>query len=292
MRSAAVDIGTNTLLMTIGERAPDGTLRVLRDEHSIARLGAGVETSGNIGSEAIERATNILRHYRTICDELNVQTVVAVGTSALRDAANRDEVCAALGNIIGTEIRVIDGATEAALSFIGTAESKSPAIVIDIGGGSSEIIAGRNGLIECRESVNIGAVRLTERFFNTLPPEKEAVSAVTEFIFRQLPDTLPAYHPIAVAGTATTLAAIACGGFFPERIHGYKLSLDEATVITERLLRLSLPEIIAIPGVHSQRADILPAGAVILISIMKKFAWSTCTINTRGLRFGVLLEII
>ncbi|GAB1430755.1 Ppx/GppA phosphatase family protein [Ignavibacteria bacterium] len=292
MRVAAIDIGTNTLLMTIGERTHGGTLRVLRDEHSIARLGAGVDAAGNIGSEAIERAANILRHYRTICDELNVQTVVAVGTSALRDAANRDKVCAALGNIIGAEIRVIDGATEAALSFRGTTESNAPAVVIDIGGGSTEIIAGRNCLIEYRESVNIGAVRLTERFFDTLPPKKETVYAVTEFIFRQLPDTLPTYHPIAVAGTATTLAAIACGGFFPERIYGYKLSLDEATAITERLLRLSPPEIIAIPGVHSQRADILPAGAVILISIMKKFNLNACTISTRGLRFGVLLEII
>lgn len=294
MIAAAIDIGTNTLLLTVGERLPDCTVRILRDEHSIARLGAGVDAAGNIGREAIGRAAEILRRYRNICDEADVNLVAAVGTSALRDAANRDEVCAELGSVIGTEIRIIDGETEAALSFSGSVECAESAIVLDIGGGSTEIIAGRGGTIEYRTSMNIGAVRLTERFFGSFPPAPEMVAAVSEAISEQLPVGIPAYPMTAVAGTPTTLAAIALElqVFSPEKVHNFHLTLETVRSLAEMLLRKPLPEILALPGVHPQRADILPAGALILKVAMEKFGYSHCTVSTRGLRFGVLEEML
>lgn len=294
MRAAAIDIGTNTLLLTIGERQPDGTTRIIRDEHSIARLGAGVDAAGSINRAAIERAKEILRTYVAICTESGVTRIAAVGTSALRDAANSAEVCAELGAVAGTEIRVIDGETEAALSFRGTVEGNAPALVLDIGGGSTEFIAGRNGVIEYRTSSNIGAVRLTERFFTATPPERRVVAAVCEVIAQATPRTLPHYPLTAVAGTPTTLATLALSltAFSAEKVHGFRLTAEKIHELTAHLLALRADEVAALPGVNPLRADILPAGALILQTIMQTLGISSCTVSVKGLRYGVLEECL
>lgn len=294
MRAAAIDIGTNTLLLTIGERQTDGAIRILRDEHSIARLGAGVDASGCINRAAIERAKDILQAYTAICRETGVERIAAVGTSALRDAANRAEVCAELETIIGHDIRIIDGETEASLSFRGTVEGHTSALVLDIGGGSTELIAGSNGVIEYRTSINIGALRLTERFFKTLPPHSDTLAPVCELLSQATPLNIPNYPLIAVAGTPTTLAAIALAleVFSAEKVHGFRLTAEKIAELTGHLLTLSVEDISSLPGVNPLRADILPAGALILQMVMQTLGYSYCTVSTKGLRYGVLEECL
>lgn len=289
--SAAIDIGTNTLLMLIGEEQ-NGVLKIIRDEHSIARLGEGVDAFKTIQPQAIERAVMILKKYREICDKLGVSQIRAVATSAMRDAKNREEVCENFKNILKKDIEIISGDEEAQMSFAGTVENSELSTVIDIGGGSTEIITGKTPQIQSRISINIGAVRMTERFLKEKPALKENIAAAQNEIRRQLLKAGKRETGIlyAVAGTPTTLAAIGQGlkDFSRESIHGYVLKAETVEEILERLLKSSLEEIVKIPGVHPQRADILPAGALILKEILEFLKADSCVVSTQGLRYGVL----
>ncbi|MBK9246903.1 MAG: Ppx/GppA family phosphatase [Ignavibacteria bacterium] len=293
---ASIDIGTNTVLLTIAELSPiNGSLTILDDVHSIARLGQGVDTTGKIAEEAISRVENILKNYRTICDEYSEITIKAVGTSCLRDASNSREVCDRLSLAIGVSIEVLSGDEEARFCYIGTVEDDSPATIIDIGGGSTEIISGRNGTIEFGTSIDIGAVRLTERYFNELPVSDEIIEYAKGEIYRAL-TSLPQFefHAItAVAGTPTTVAAMVLQlkDYNAELIHNYQLYYKDIQQVATQLSTLTKEEIIALPGVHPKRADILLAGVLLLKSIMEFSGRNVCTVSTKGLRYGVLKEM-
>jgi exopolyphosphatase / guanosine-5'-triphosphate,3'-diphosphate pyrophosphatase len=346
LRAAAIDIGTNTLLMTIGEaskhedseRMPSAqaTVTILRDEHAIARLGAGVDASRTITEAGIERASEILRRYAAICREENVETVACVTTSAVRDASNAEHVIAALSAALGHPVRVISGEEEARLSFVGSAElpasttsqsATNLTTVMDIGGGSTEFVTGSQDGIASRVSLQLGAVRLHERFFCApssytphtshapLPPSTEALNTARAEIQAQLTQHVQqAQHvqhvPLSeyaaqrtehkhtaltgVGGTFTTLAAIDLGlkEFNAASVHGHTLSRETVGTITTMLLRSSLSELLANPAIHPQRADILPAGALILHESMTFLSLDSCTVSTRGLRYGVLYEAL
>lgn len=292
---AAIDIGTNTILMVVGE-VRNGVLNIIRDEHSIARLGEKVDVLKKIQPQAIERAAVIIKKYRAICDELGVVKIRAVATSAMRDAENRDEVCEVFKSLLKTDIEIIPGEEEARLSYLGTAENHDLSTVIDIGGGSTEIVTGESLHIGSRISLNIGAVRFTERFLKEKPALQENITAAENEIRAQLfkaggrtPGTI-----YAVAGTPTTLAAIAQGlqEFSRDTIHGYVLKLDVIEGILEKLLKSSLEEIVEIRGVHPQRADILPAGALILKEILHFLKADSCVVSAQGLRYGVLKSML
>lgn len=294
-RIAAIDIGTNTLLMTVADVAEDGSMTILDDIHSIARLGQNVDASRIIQPEARKRAIAILINYKLKCNELNVQEIRAVGTSCLRDAANRDEVCTEFELALGSPIEVISGDEEARLCFVGTVENDAPTTIVDIGGGSTEIICGHGKEITFHKSLDIGAVRLTERYFRTLPPTTtqvqtafDEVRATIYTIDKQL------FYPIrAVAGTPTTLAAVTMGldTYNPSKIHNYLLGALSIHILLRELLSNSLEEIRTIPGVHPGRADILPAGALILHEILNYADQLKCTVSIKGLRYGVLKEM-
>ncbi len=279
--------------MIIGELLPNGTVKIVRDEHSIARLGAGVDSTRMISREGIERAVAILKNYRNICGEMEVQAIRAVGTSALRDASNRGDVCEALADAIGQPIYVINGGLEARLSFSGATDgSGKPAMVIDIGGGSTEITAGCNNRIEFNTSINIGAVRLTERFFPELPASPANIDLCFKFILKKLPKEIPHYPMAVVAGTPATLASILLGGFSAKDVHGFRLTSEAVASLAQRLLCLPIDEIVKIPGVHAQRADILPTGALILKAVLELYKYDFCTVNLYGLRYGVLKDML
>ncbi|MES2767478.1 MAG: Ppx/GppA phosphatase family protein [Bacteroidota bacterium] len=292
---AAIDIGTNTLLMLIGEEQ-NSALKIIRDEHSIARLGEGVDAFKTIQPQAIERAVTIVKEYREICDELGVSEIRAVATSAMRDAKNREEVCEIFKNILKADIEIISGDEEAQMSFSGTVENSELSTVIDIGGGSTEIITGKASNIESRISINIGAVRMTERFLKDKPGSKERIAEAQEEIRQQLLKAGARETGIiyAVAGTPTTLAAIAQGlkDFSRKSIHGYVLKIETVNEILEKLLQSSLEEVLKIPCVHPQRADILPAGALILKEILHFLKADSCVVSTQGLRYGVLKSMV
>ena len=294
-RIAAIDIGTNTLLMTIADVSIHGEVTIIDDIHSIARLGQNVDSSRNIQLDAQQRASSILSSYKQRCNELNVEKIKAVGTSCLRDSANQTKTCTEFGQILGCEIEVISGEEEARLCFIGTVENNEPTTIIDIGGGSTEIISGYGDTIVFRKSLDIGAVRLSERYFKKLPASTANVQSAFDEV-RALIQTIDKqfFFPLrVVAGTPTTLAAICLGleHYNAQKIHNYSLGTLSVHIILRELLELTLDEIIEMPGVHKDRADILTAGTLILHEFLHHSDQLKCTVSTKGLRFGILKEM-
>jgi exopolyphosphatase / guanosine-5'-triphosphate,3'-diphosphate pyrophosphatase len=303
---SALDIGTNTILMVIGKLEANGKITILSDEHSIARLGKGVDANGTISNEAIERAERILDNYSKICSSYNVDIRVGVATSAVRDASNKNEVIKRLSKVSNAMIHCISGDEEAKLSYQGSIVSERydefiPTVVIDIGGGSTEIILGKGNMILSRYSINIGAVRLTERFsFTPLPPDPQNLDESREYIRHQIISTISQdaideisnSKVIAVAGTPTTLAAIELSGFDKNNIDGYILNSNTIAQQSMRLTSLTHKEIIEIPGVHAERADILPAGTLILDTLVQTLGFAQVKVSTKGLRYGVLYSAL
>lgn len=307
-RFASIDIGTNTLLMTIAEINEKGEVKVLEDFHKIARLGYKVDMTKNISLEAIERATTILNEYRSIIDKYEVNNIRIIGTSALRDASNRELVISELEKVIKNKIDIISGDEEAKLSFIGTIESNQKSLIIDIGGGSTEIIYGNESQILFRKSIDIGAVRITERFISNLPPTLQEINNAKEYVNLLLSETLEEiYEKIAnfddelknnnikcyaVAGTATTITSIASGQyeFDYEKIHNYFVETEKLNSNINSIARLTKTEMELEYKVNSQRSDILFAGALILFQFLKIFKLQGFYCSCKGLRYGPIIE--
>jgi len=295
---AGIDIGTNTMLMVVG-RMDGNELTIIRDEHSIARLGEGVDATGAILESAIVRGSGVLERYAAIIAEMGISRVRAVATSAMRDASNAADVRHRLEQVLGWPIEVIDGEEEAELTFVGTVGTDDrPATVIDIGGGSTEFVKGTGGVVVASRSIDIGAVRCTERYLGTLPAHPDAVLKAREEIHTMISGIVTLIGDtgrlVGVAGTPTSLAAIEQGlvAFDASRIDGYVLTAARVHDRTEELLRYSIDEVRAIPGVHPLRADILPAGALLLDEAMSVLGVDGVTVSVRGLRYGVLLSTL
>jgi len=297
MRAASIDIGSNTILMTIAEGVNPQNFRILDDVNSIARLGENVDKTSIINLNAVRRAELILSDYRTILDRYNPDKIIAVCTSAMRDAKNNLEIINRFQNIIKGDVLIIDGTTEANISFLGTVEDAAPSVVIDIGGGSTELIIGSNQEVNYRISTNLGAVRLTERFFSSLPPKQNEIDAFVNFVQLELNKVpLDDFNGkvYAVAGTATTLSAIDLNlkEYDRSSIHNHQLYFHKISTITDILLSSSVESIIFDYHVPARRADVLPAGSVILREIMRSMNASTLNISTFGLRYGVIKKIL
>jgi exopolyphosphatase/guanosine-5'-triphosphate,3'-diphosphate pyrophosphatase len=304
MKLSSIDIGTNTLLIVIAEQQDNKQLNILHDIHSIARLGEGVDKTGIIKEEALERAVVIAQEYERICVQEGVTHKVAIATSAVRDATNGVAVCRKLSQVLGCEVRTISGDEEARLSFIGTSESLNKTTVIDIGGGSTEYVTGENNHIQHRMSLQIGAVRLHERYLKALPPPEENTLAARMEIRRQLGllpqasamhnDQFESGELIGVGGTFTTLAALDMGilEFDSASIHHHTMTAENISRITHELLTTPLPKLLENPAIHPKRADILPAGALILEETLRFFGATACKASTKGLRYGVLYDTL
>jgi exopolyphosphatase / guanosine-5'-triphosphate,3'-diphosphate pyrophosphatase len=302
MTFAAVDIGTNTMLTVIGTYTEQDSWKILHDVHAIARLGEGVDRTGRISGEALERATAIARDIRSLCDREDVRFMRAVATSAVRDAQNGKEVREVLGAVLGCSVECISGDEEARLSFLGTIEGAERQTVIDIGGGSTEYCTGENYTIEQRKSLQIGAVRLHERYLHSLPPKAEDIQSARAEIQQQLA-TLPQANrfscpslgmAVGVGGTFTTLAALDMNvhEFDSSLVHRYILSSEKISKLTTYLTTHSIHDITTNPAVHPGRADILPAGALILDETMKFFQLINYQVSIKGLRYGILYDSV
>ena len=293
--------------MTIAEIS-NGNVKVLEDFHKIARLGFKVDDTKLISEEALERAKVILADYKIIIENYKIDKVSIIGTSALRDASNRSYIISELTKVIGYPIDIIDGATEAKLSFMGTIESNEECLVLDIGGGSTEIIYGKNKNIIFRYSVNIGAVRITERYFSNIPPNlqeiEDAISFIqnelnkvkelilnidTDFINKITNDMISCY---AVAGTATTMASISSGifEFDFDKIHNLKISLSKLEEVTNNVLKLDRITLENEFKVLDKRSDILQGGALILLEFLRVFGLKNYICSCKGLRFGPIMQ--
>lgn len=299
MRIAALDIGTNTILMLVADVSADGRIFVVRDEHAIARLGKGVDSDRLITAEALGRADEILRRHRSLAHDLKADRIVAVGTSALRDAANRNDIVAHWRREFGIDVRVISSDEEARLTYLGTVVSDSSGqgrqAVLDIGGGSTEVTLGEGDRIVDRFSVDLGSVRVTERFWSDCPPRYEQVAKARRWIGDTLAEARRSLPPAtwhAVAGTPTTLAAIALAlkSFDAAAIDGFRLTRSFVSEVTNQILALSHEELTHHPHIHPQRADIIGAGALILAGVMEMYGIPEVTVSVRGLRYGVALE--
>ncbi|HET9957022.1 MAG TPA: Ppx/GppA phosphatase family protein [Polyangiaceae bacterium] len=301
-RLAAIDIGTNSVLLLVAE-ATRGRIEVLVERAEITRLGEGVDRTGRLSEAACERTLAVLRAYAAECRSLGVERLHAVGTSAMRDAAEGREFVDAAEGILGARPEVISGRREAELTFEGALSGLSlegPVQVFDIGGGSTEIILGtaaRAGTaaesIESAVSLDIGSVRLFERCIRTEPASSEDLARVRQEIRRALAMApAPAFGGtlVGVAGTVTTLLALELGlvEYDARRVHGGVMSHDALSSLASRLEKLNLEQRRAIPGLAPGRADVIVAGAAIAVEVM---AWSRARemiVSDRGVRWGIL----
>lgn len=275
-RVAAIDCGTNSLRLLISE---DGRQITRRNE--IVRLGAGVDATGRIDPEALERARRTLEDYVEVMDFEDVSKVRMVATSATRDADNREEFFAMTEKLLGTRAEVITGEEEARLSFTGAVQdldaSREPFCVIDLGGGSTEFVVGRaDGDILGSHSVQMGCVRLTERIMRADPPSETEVEIAADYVAKKL-DEVRTIVPVdkaatfvGVAGTFTTLSAMAQGleSYDPREIHNSELRIDALRLVTRQLIGESAAARAAHPVMHPGRADVIAGGSVVVEGII------------------------
>ncbi len=300
MRIASIDIGTNTILLLIAQINADGTITPLHDEQVIARLGKGVDESRIISPETFRRAESFLSTYKNTCDTYHVDAIIAVGTSALRDARNNADFCRYIFSKTGISIQILSGKEEAQWTYRGALSEFSGRsdryTVIDIGGGSTELITGNHNGIHRADCVDIGSVRITERFLRESPPAASSLSAAYDYISTQLRsqriDEIAGTFAIGVAGTVTTLAAMHTN--IPLSRHadlsGTVLSLADIQSIFEGLKGKNVDEIRIVPHIAAGREDIILAGIMILITVMESCNLDTINTSDRGLRFGAVLE--
>ena len=298
-RLAAIDCGTNSTRLLVADA--DGTTveRLMR----ITRLGQGVDRTGVLAPEAVDRTVEVLREYAGVMDGLGVERVRITATSAARDAANRDEFFDAAEKIVGERPELLSGDQEATLSFRGATADLDPAdgpfLIVDIGGGSTEFAVGTSepeGVV----SVDLGCVRLTEKFLHSDPPEPEelsqAVSVVRdelEEVARQIPATREAKRLVGLAGTITTMAAVELGlaHYDSERIHHFVLTHAAAEDVFRTLATESRAERIQNPGLEEARADVIVGGAAILVSVMRTFKFDQCLVSEADILDGLVASL-
>jgi len=303
-RFAALDIGSNTLLLLIAEVGGGGKLRAVRDECRFGRLGQGVDRSGRLAGEAVERSLAIAREYRQLIDQAGVARVVAVGTQALREAKNASEFVVPAEAILGARIEVVEGEREAALVYRSVVAAfpemaRGELVVADVGGGSTEVIAGRAGAVRSLVSLPIGSVRLTERHLHGDPATAEETQALLADIDRQLGRLDPALAGcgaalVGTAGTATTLASVEqkLRVYDADRVQGFRLSRAGVERQLARYLELTVAEKRHLPGLEPERADVIAAGAAIYARLAGYLAAPELVTSDRGVRWGALLEIV
>lgn len=298
---AAVDIGTNTLLCLVAEVKPDGRLERVVDHCRFGRLGRGVAERGELDPHAIERSLAHVREYAEIIAGEGAARVAAVGTQTLREAKNARAFTEPAEAILGAPVDVIAGEREAELVFRAVSASLPPPsderlVVVDVGGGSTEIIeGGATGAVRSFSSVPIGAVRLTERHLRADPPREDEVAAMLRDIDAALaPHASPgSARVIGTSGTATTIASVskALAAYDPDAIHGSAISAGEVERQLSRYLALSIDERRAVPGMQPERADVIAAGAAVYDRLLRRLGAGEIVVSDRGVRWGRAHEL-
>jgi len=299
---ATIDVGTNTTLLLVARVDDAGTVTVLENAAEITRLGRGIGQTGSgagaLGAEGIARTLDVLRGYAALARKHGAR-VAAIGTEALRRAPNGGDFLGPAAEILGAPVEVIDGEREAALTYRATVESfpdvrGGSLVVVDIGGGSTEIVVSGRGGVWSR-SLPLGSVRLTEKHVHHDPAAREEIAAVT----REVDEAL-AVVPwpsratlVGVAGTVTTLAAMALqlATYDADRVHGHELGLGELTLEIARLLASTQAQRERFVGLDPRRADVILAGAVILRRIADAAGVRAVRVSDRGIRWGLLYEL-
>jgi exopolyphosphatase / guanosine-5'-triphosphate,3'-diphosphate pyrophosphatase len=304
MRRAVVDIGTNTTRLYIAELEDGRISQELDRRTKVTRLGAGVDADGSLGGEAMQRVYDTLDDYRSAIDEHDVDEAVAVLTSATRDAANGEEFASSVQERYGLEPHILKGEEEARLTFLGATsdrdpESTTPTLVIDIGGGSTELVIGTGREAEFFVSTQAGVVRQSERHLHTDPPDASELDELAQDVRAIIADGVPeerrraVEHAIAVAGTATSLAAIAqdLEPYDSMKVHGYVLRSSERDEIKERLAAMTTEERREVKGLDPARAPTIVAGIVILTEVMNAFGLDRVEVSEHDILRGAALGL-
>jgi exopolyphosphatase / guanosine-5'-triphosphate,3'-diphosphate pyrophosphatase len=292
MRVAAVDQGTNTTRLLVAD-VEEGEVVEVEKRVEITRLGEGVDSRRRLLPLPIARVRNVLSEYRRDAERLGAERVLLVATSAIRDAENGEAFLGEIEWSYGFATRLLSGEEEAELAFRGAADGRAVAtLVVDPGGGSTEFILGEAGRIRSRASVDVGSVRLTERFVHSDPPAEPELEACAAFVRAALPPPFETENAVGVAGTITTLAALDLGLDEPEGrgTHGHRLMLDAVRIQRGRLASVPLEERRRLPGLHPGRAPVIVAGAVLVEQILERLRLDALEVSERDILEGAALE--
>lgn len=300
---AGIDIGTLTCRLLIAELAPSGTLREVRSDRRILRLGQGVDRDRMLRGDAMARVAETLKEWCTLMEGYQLDASIAVATSAVRDAGNREEFVRLIHRQTGLEIQILSGEEEARRTILGIRSGLpagvSDVLALDIGGGSTEFILDRPGQTPMMRSVDIGVVRLCERLLRHDPPTSEEIHQAREWVRAETVTavgemTLPVGLTfVGTAGTITSLAAMAqqLPTYEPARIHNYRLARTVVEELESTLLARTKSERVGLPGLEANREEVIAAGAIILRTVMETVRIPSLLVSDLGLREGVLLDL-
>ena len=301
-RVAAIDCGTNSTRLLVAE--PDGAGGLVPVERlmRITRLGQGVDVARRLAPEAIERTVTVLREFRTVMDGLGVSSVRITATSAARDAGNRDEFFAAAEAAVGARPELLTGLEEGELSFRGATVGLDPAdgpfLVFDLGGGSTEFALGTTGC-EGAVSIDVGCVRLTEKYIEHDPPHPEELTAAISYteawlddVARLLPGAMEHRTLVGLAGTVSAVAAVEQGlaEYDRDRIHHFVLTKDAAEDVFRTLATESRADRLGNPGLEEARADVIVGGCCALVAILRYFSAEQLLVSEADILDGLALS--
>jgi exopolyphosphatase/guanosine-5'-triphosphate,3'-diphosphate pyrophosphatase len=311
-RVAAIDCGTNSIRLLVADVPADGAHTDLLRRMEVVRLGEGVDATGRLAPQAIERTRRVLAEYAAQAKDLGAERVRMVATSASRDAANRDEFEAMVIATLGQLPDVATGVEEAGLSYLGataslaaaarahgTAEPLPPYLVVDIGGGSTEFVLGDATGVRAARSVDVGCVRLTERHLHSDPPPPDEVQAAEADIraaLAQVAADVPVAEArtlVGLAGSVTTVAALALGlpAYDADAIHGSRIPVAAVRSVSAGLLTATRERRAALPVMHPGRVDVIGAGALILRVVMDAFDLDEVVVSEHDILDGIALRL-
>jgi exopolyphosphatase/guanosine-5'-triphosphate,3'-diphosphate pyrophosphatase len=292
---ACVDLGTNTCLMLVARRTAHG-VEVLSDRASIIRLGQGVDAARRLHPDARARALKQLTEYAAEARSLGATQLHLVATSAMRDAVDGPEFAEEITRVTGFHARIIHGEEEASLSWESAVadfgQAGVPLAVFDVGGGSTEVMFSSSN----RRSINVGSVRLTERFLGPHAPTDEEMRRLEAHVkeaFAGVPPLPPGTSLVGLAGTVTNLAACARNlpTFEPRNVHGGTLALEDVVSLKQRLAALAPKDRLSIRPLEAGRADVIVAGAVVVEQVMRACGVSVVRVSDGGVRHGLFLRL-
>jgi exopolyphosphatase / guanosine-5'-triphosphate,3'-diphosphate pyrophosphatase len=302
-RVAVVDIGTNSTRLLVADVSPSGAVATLVRRSTVTRLGEGVDASGSLSAEASARVFRTLEEYSGEIDSHDCVANLAVLTSAVRDAANGAEFAERIRRDYALDARVLAGEEEAQLTFLGAmhdrASSAEPTVVVDIGGGSTEFIVGRDSVAGFHVSLPAGVVRMSERHISSDPPAPAQLQELAHDARAVFLDGLPPAqrapitHGIAVAGTATSAASIAqeLDPYDPSRVQGYPLELATVELLLARLADLDEAGRRSVVGLHPDRAPTIVAGMILLAEALRAFELDCVEVSEHDILFGGALRL-
>ena len=292
-RVAAVDLGTNSTRLLVADVDGDELAEITR-RLTITRLGEGVDRRRRLLPVPIARVRNCLSEYRQELEALGAERTLCIATSSVRDAENGEAFLGEVEWSYGFRTRLLSGTEEAAMMIRGVTSGRGPlddVLVVDIGGGSTELVVAADGEVALSTSLDIGCVRVTERFLGSDPPTRPELAAAGAYVRALLPP-LEAANGIGVAGTVTTLATIDLGdaAYDRARTHGHRLSLASVEEQLERLAAMTTEERLSIPGLEPGRASVIVAGVIVLREVMTAYGLAEIEVSERDVLHGAALE--